>query len=143
MWLDSHMKFLAVRLWTKELIAPKYSCFCSGADSFFLSLENPCCEFLFERYFLRMDFTSFSGNLAAEGATAGGAAAWHMGSAEFLAQLLLSSFSLALLELAMQLLSLQHHCFRPEMRGIDIIWVTVLEGQATSPCEFLEQTTQE
>lgn len=54
-----------------------------------------------------------------------------------------NSFSLALLEPAMQLLSLRHHRFRPEVCGIDIIWVTILEGQATSPCEFLEQTTQE
>lgn len=62
MWLDSHMGFLVVRLWTKELVAPEYLyslCSCSLADTFFLSLENPCCGFHFERYFLRMDFAPF------------------------------------------------------------------------------------
>lgn len=136
MWLDSHVRFRAVRLWTKELVAPEYSyslCSCSLADSFFLSLENPCCGFHFERYVLRMGFIPSSGHSAAEGAAAGSAAAWHTGCARFPSQPLRSSFSLALLELAVQPLSLPHHCFRPEMRGIDIIWVTVLEGQATSP----------
>lgn len=92
---------------------------------------------------LRMDFAPSSRHLAAEGAVAGGAVAWHTGSARFPSRPLLSSFSLALLELAVQPLSLPHHCFRPVERGIDIIWVTVLEGQATSPWEFLEPTTQE
>lgn len=42
-------------------------------------------------------------------------------------------FLCSLLEHAVQPLSLPHHCFRPEVRGIDVIWVMVLEGQATSP----------
>lgn len=79
MWLDSHMSFLAVRLWTKELVAPEYSpCSCSLADSLFLSLEDPRCGFHFERYCLRVDFTPSGEHLAAEGAAAGGAVAWHM-----------------------------------------------------------------
>lgn len=118
MWLDSHVRFLAVRLWTKLLVAPEYSlCSCSLADSFFLSLEDPCCEFHFEQYFFRVDFTPSSGRLAAEGATGGSEAAWHMGSARFLSRPLPSSFSLALLELAIQPLSLPRHCFRPEEWG--------------------------
>lgn len=42
-------------------------------------------------------------------------------------------FFCSLLELAAQPLLLPHHCFRPEVCGIDIIWVTVLEGQASTP----------
>lgn len=146
MWLDSHVRVLAASLSTKELVAPEYSYSlrsCSLADSFSLSLENPSWGFCFERYFLRMDFVPSSGHWAGAGAAAGGAAAGHTGSARFPSRLLPSSFSLALLELAMQPLALAHHCFRPEVRGIDIIWVTVLEGQATSPWEFLETTPQE
>ena len=83
-----------------------------------------------------------SGQSAAEGAAADSSVAQHMGFGRFPSQPLLSSFSLALLELAMQPFSLPHHCFRPEVCGIDIIWAMVLEGQATSPWEFLEPITK-